>query len=314
MSYRLNDGEASGDAVRRIAREQLESAVGEATDTELARDEAVHQVRKRTKKVRALLRLARDGLGDLYKRENAFIRDAARELSFVRDAASVIESYDRLLARFEGEVSRNELAAVRRALTQRRERVVGDSARLAERLAIFAQSMREALGRIDSWPLDESEFELLRGGLVAIYKRGRNAMRVAYEDGTAESFHEWRKQAKGHWYHLRVLEPVWPDVLQTRKAQTDLLCDLLGQEHDLGVLRGVVHEQSDRPGVADRLSRLDAMIDTHQRELRDRARLLGFRIFADRPKALGTLLASYWEAWRLESGTRSEADSSHAYT
>ena len=46
----------------------------------------VHDVRKRCKKVRGLLRLVRPGLGPDYRRANADVRDAARELSSLRDA------------------------------------------------------------------------------------------------------------------------------------------------------------------------------------------------------------------------------------
>ena len=35
------------------------------------------------------------------------------------------------------------------------------------------------------------------------------AMDAAAKDPTADNFHEWRKRVKDHWYHSRLLWPVW---------------------------------------------------------------------------------------------------------
>lgn len=69
--------------IRRVARERLLDA-HRRLENKAAEpfDVRVHEARKRTKEVRALLRLARDELGrDTYKRENARLRDAARLLA-----------------------------------------------------------------------------------------------------------------------------------------------------------------------------------------------------------------------------------------
>jgi hypothetical protein len=49
MSYRFEDGESAGEGLRRIAREQVEKALGETLDEDLDRHATVHQVRKRCK-------------------------------------------------------------------------------------------------------------------------------------------------------------------------------------------------------------------------------------------------------------------------
>ncbi len=71
MGFRLQRGEAVNEGVRRIAGEQLEKAIAEIQNTELDRHEAVHQVRKRFKKIRGLIRLVRPAFEETYDRENA---------------------------------------------------------------------------------------------------------------------------------------------------------------------------------------------------------------------------------------------------
>jgi hypothetical protein len=65
MSYRLHFNESLADGVPRIAREQLERAVAQLTAGDAAAADAVHEVRKRCKKIRGLLRLTRGSFGDL---------------------------------------------------------------------------------------------------------------------------------------------------------------------------------------------------------------------------------------------------------
>ena len=60
MSYRLEPQEPLGAGIKRIAREQIDQALEQLTANPENRDEAVHDARKRFKKIRAALRLVRD--------------------------------------------------------------------------------------------------------------------------------------------------------------------------------------------------------------------------------------------------------------
>ena len=114
MGFRLQRGESINEEIQRIAEEQLEKAVAEIQDGELDRHEAVHQVRKRFKKIRGLIRLVRPAFEKTYQRENAMFRDAGREISAVRDAQSLIEAFDRLVpTEPEGKAPRSSRASAR---------------------------------------------------------------------------------------------------------------------------------------------------------------------------------------------------------
>lgn len=84
--------------MRRIARGQIDLAVElleSADGCEL--DEAIHESRKAFKRVRALVCLARDALGDeTYRRENETFRDAGRALASVRDARVMVDTLEDL--------------------------------------------------------------------------------------------------------------------------------------------------------------------------------------------------------------------------
>src|SRR5690242_20693021 len=103
MSYGLTFNETPADAVERVRREQLDKAAEALRDGEDP-VEAIHDARKRIKKTRALLRLARPGLTDgEYRRRNRALRDAGRGMSANRDADVLPETVDLLAERFVGQ-------------------------------------------------------------------------------------------------------------------------------------------------------------------------------------------------------------------
>src|SRR4051794_37864127 len=76
MAFRLKRAERVGKGVKRIVRRQVGEALQGLQKTP-SEDETVHEARKHFKKVRAVLRLVRDEVGDkVYRRENARFRDA----------------------------------------------------------------------------------------------------------------------------------------------------------------------------------------------------------------------------------------------
>jgi CHAD domain-containing protein len=277
--------------------EQIEKAIGEITDDELDRHETVHQVRKRCKKLRGLIRLVRPQFDD-YRRENAFFRDAARELSYVRDSQSIIECFDGLIGHFQEQIDQDAFARVREELVERRQRIADDKVGLDEKLDEFLTKMHEARGRAAYWKIDEDDFSAVEGGLAKTYGRGRKALRDAYEHPSTESFHEWRKRVKYHWYHARLLRQIWPDMMSAWRSASDRLSDLLGDEHDLAVFRQSLCDDPDRFGDDADRQVLIGLIDRRRAELQAEARPLGQCLFAEKSERLSERFACYRKTWK----------------
>jgi CHAD domain-containing protein len=58
----------------------------------------------------------------------------------------------------------------------------------------------------------------------------------ARDERSLESLHEWRKRVKDVWYHLRLLQPVCGRTVRGQAKEASRLADVLGEDHDLGVL------------------------------------------------------------------------------
>lgn len=297
MSYRIEAGEPVEDALRRIAFEQIAKARSDLEDDDPRR--AVHEVRKRCKKLRALLRLVRPAMEGTYQRENAHLRDAARELSDLRDATSLIESFDALMKRFEEEIDPDAYAWVREALLERRAKreAIQD---VGSRLEEMDEALKETRERVDDWSLDGDGGAAAVRGAGRTYGRARKAMHRALEEPTDENLHAWRKRVKYHRYHVRLLAPLWEPVAPALRESAHLLSDRLGDHHDLAVLRATLLDESDRFGPARALEPLLALVDARRLELRVWSLPLGERHHADGKKRWRKRMERWWRAAKHE--------------
>ncbi len=297
MPYRFRADETVQDGVRRCAREQLDDAVEELT-TGVHGDsvEAVHAARKDLKKARSLLRLTRAAIDrDQRRRENKALRDAGRALSASRDAEVMLQALDDLADRFAGQVAQTTFEPIRRHLEAER-----DTARqrmFASGLpGQTAEELKSVRARIEDWPIRRGGWKALEPGLLRSYKRGAKALAVARREPTVEALHEWRKRSKDLWYHLRMLKPLSPGIVGGQAKEAHALSDLLGDDHDLAVLRGTLESGGAR--VAVDLDAVIELIDRRREQLQAEAFLLGERLYAESPKAFGRRLHSYWKVWR----------------
>lgn len=298
MAYRISRKKSVQSSVRKIALEQIDKAIAEINDEELDREETVHQVRKRCKKLRGLIRLVRPSFDD-YKRENTFFRELALDLSYIRDAQVATETFDKLAQGDEAEPhSGTRFANVRKALEERRTRVLTEAVDLDKRLAKSLKKLHRVRRRAKHWKIDDIGFAAVEGGLKKTYKRARKALRQARENPTGENFHSWRKRVKYHWYHDRLLRRIWGPMMKVQCDAGDELGELLGDDHDLVVIRQLFLDREEQYGDERDMKQLIDLIDQRNAELRRQARPLGDRLFAEKLSQLVDRYRCYWKTWR----------------
>lgn len=189
MSFRLQTSESLPAGIKRIATEQIDRALTQLTEAPEGKDEAVHDARKRFKKVRAVLRLVRGEIGqDVYKKENICYRDAGRRLSNVRDSVVMIETLDELTEYFGDQLLDDAFAGVRKALINAhkaaKQRILEQENTPEE----VIETIQNARPRVAQWPIENNDFWALADGLHRVYKRGYNRMAEAYAKPEPEKF------------------------------------------------------------------------------------------------------------------------------
>ena len=293
MAYKFGVEEPVRHAIVRCGREQLDRAVGELSEG-MSDDpvRAIHNARKAIKKERALLRLARGAMpARQRRRENAALREAGRRLSGARDADVMIASIEALSERFSGQLPATTFDAIREHLESRRSSGGGS---LLDARAV--QDLGSVRVRVEDWEITKDGWKAIEPGLTRSYEQGRRAFKRARRSRTLADMHAWRKRVKDLWYHDRLLAPAGGPVLRGQAKDAHRLADLLGDDHDLGVLRETLtHEVIPVPVDVDAVVKL---LDHRHTELQDEALRLGRRVYAEAPKAFRRRVRRSWEAGR----------------
>ena len=296
MKYHLtNDDSDLPDALRRIAGQLLSRAEAELRSTKIDDKKRVHQLRKRMKKLRGLVRLVRPAFKP-YRSENAAFRDASRHLSELRDADVLIATYDAVSASLPPGTDRRPYAPIRRVLTWRSKAIWSD-ADLADRFAAYAAAATEAGTRLPDWTLPNAGFKGAAGGLEKTYRRARTAMAAAKRDRSEPVMHEWRKRVKYHWYHARLLTPMAPEVIGPHSVRAGELSELLGDHHDLAVLDHTLDAVGERSQAAD-IAGFRRALHALQDQLAADAFDLGRDVLGTGPRKLVARWRPYWKTRR----------------
>jgi CHAD domain-containing protein len=296
VPYHLKLGEPVPVGIQRIVREEIEGAVRELIGRgEACRDEAIHEARKNVKKIRGVLRLMRPELGEIYRRENTFFREVGRELSQFRDAGAMIEAFDALREKCRSELGRGRLPSIRRGLIARKKQAEKQGG-IEKVLNGMAVALSRSAKRVEAWPLTSVGFEAIAPGLQATFRSGRKALARARAHPAPENFHEWRKRVKDHWYHVRLLEPVWDSTMPAYERRLKDLETWLGEDHNLVVLHEKVMAEPGFYGREPDIGLFVKLVAKYRKELRGNALALGARIYDEKPSHFTRRVRRQWDA------------------
>jgi CHAD domain-containing protein len=293
MAYRLKRGRPIESELRRIAAKQLGLAITELRAIgDRKSDEAVHEARRRVKKVRALIRLVESTLGRSYGSSNKRLRSVNRLLAPVADGEAVVETLDRLAKRYQNELSHHTLASMRRELVDRRGRI--DRQANADRVLQKGISvLRTELKHVPTWRVNAHGFHAVSRGLKKTVREAKRAMRLAAADPTADNYHVWRRRSKDHWFHVRLLEARCGGALIADERDLEALDDCLGEHHNCALLQTVVSTDA-FPRRRDR-THLLRLLRRYETDLRHEAQVLGRKIYRKRPDEFVKRVRKAWK-------------------
>ena len=291
MAFRLKLREPLPKGLKRVLREQIDSALHMCQNPAKERGVTVHEVRKHLKKLRAAMRLATGAVGkNCHSCENRSVREIGRLISDLRDAQVRLQTFTELRDR-----------AAKRSqelLFPRSEELL-----LLERESFseaFAGWRKEAIPQLESvkarlmeWQLDGLNWQQICGAVAKIYKRGQRGLAKTIADPVSENFHEWRKGVKDIWYQLRILQPLNRVVLEEMAHDAEVLGELLGCEHDLDFLLARLEKEIGDEAFAGELAQLQKLICKRCKRLRRDALELGRRFYAEPAKAFAKRISIF---------------------
>ena len=257
---------------------------------EVGVDTAIHEVRRRGKQARALLRLVRPTIRGEFKDIDRLYRNAGRLLAPARDARIVVDALDDL------GVNDPAAADARSSL---------EASATNEAQAVFhgkdghARNVRRLLGEaVDSArgleiPNEACSFT---GGAARTYREGQDAYFRASKRPSSDAFHTWRKRVKQRRHHVSYL---WDCAPMNSDGHERLyeLSDLLGAAHDLVVFREHLTNIAN-DDVPDEPSQLIIAADRTRVTLETHALQLGDVVYQEDATAIARSLVANWQAWK----------------
>jgi CHAD domain-containing protein len=264
-SERLSDGWL------RTAKRQVQricTGLANSPDEDLLK--ATHDVRKRIKKLRALLRLTRDRIdGPFRRKQNQSLRQISHSLSPMRDATAQVAIWEKLHQHFPEDISAEVFTAVARELSAQEEPSVATAASRKQ----LQKKLQSALKSVKKLPLKKLRKKDLRAGIKRTGRLFREGFKLARKSATDENLHNWRKRAKDLVNQLDILGQTLSVRDSKRVEQLEKLGRLLGDDHDLMILENRLRELD-----AGSHQKLQRPILTWRKQLQKTAFKLGRKI------------------------------------
>ncbi len=244
--------------LQRLARDRVSAALDSLNGSE---SDAIHEVRKRCKELRALFDLAGSG-------PSPHVAKAARSLSSLRDL-EIIGPTLHALGEVEGNAVGQPPAEQRNAALHRAKR-----------------HLRRAGRQLETWR-PPNRLERLIPAFESTYRQGRRRLEGAIEHPTEDHVHALRKPVKRLRHQLEFLQAGNPELLQPTIELAERLGDRLGEHHDLAVTTQYLSG----------IGRSEAVIGSahrRQQQLTEESLELARMLYVETPVSFSSRIAGYW--------------------
>nr|WP_272213582.1 CHAD domain-containing protein [Marinicella sp. W31]MDC2879540.1 CHAD domain-containing protein [Marinicella sp. W31] len=298
MAFALDPEKSFDAAVRKAAISQLEDAVKTLKKQPDGLHEAIHDARKKFKRVRGLYRLIRPIAKDFAEAENARIRDMATDLAGGRDATALIECAAYLRAFLHDGTTDMALARLEAALFARRTSAAVSDTELRQKVKAAIHTCREAIAAIEGADFDEdrtSAAKYLSKGWKKQLSNAQVALMTAQAEGDDDDFHELRKKSQTYWMFCALLSPAWPTALKVKRDGAKALADVLGHEHDLSMLLSLLDDSNALPLNAETLATCRQTATSTRAQLRRRAIKMARKTFGDEAHVEAKIIRTLWK-------------------
>ncbi|NND33778.1 MAG: CHAD domain-containing protein [Saprospiraceae bacterium] len=252
----------------------------------------IHQARRHIKILRATLRLIQFELSpDIYRYENHFYRDIARELSSVRDLTAMMETIEDLIEiDSQGKIKHTYIKLKNHILTERQDYIQSHHNLLAKVHKSLAD--HQILTQDIAWSTHLKR-NLLRS-LQLSYDRAAKRWQISLQNPSPEHNHEWRKKSKYLRYQFLILQNAWLPIFKAWEKETHHLTDLLGQANNLVILEKHLEKS---PLFENHLELIQDVIHGQESKLIESAKDLGTKLFAEKTDAFTRRINVYLSEW-----------------
>ncbi|GAB3560635.1 CHAD domain-containing protein [Spirosoma fluminis] len=301
MAYTFKPEGSIAQNINRILSEEVKAAFEALTKPGQASGETIHSVRKRIKKIRALFRLVRSEQKEKdFQRLNRYYRDIGHQLSQLRDATVMIKTLDKLREAQSASIPTQVFTRLHKVLVDQQDQATKAFFKDPTKIGQLAKAFTQASQRVEGLGKRHNGFQVVAPNLKEIYRRARKALKVSMHNPSIDHLHELRKEVKTLWYHTRLLQPSWPDLLKAYAHEFGRLGELLGEDHDFGVLAQLI--ESDQLWLRNQQTKKRVLQGLHEQRTRLQEQIfpLANRLLAEKPGEFVKRIRLPWKLWQQE--------------
>jgi len=292
--FRIYRYEPLPETFKRVILEQLNHSLSLSAGFSETPDFTTHEIRKSTKRARAVCKLFRQTTNDeLYQSVNNFFGNLSQLLAEHRGSRALMDTLQLLKKEKKTQVISGFIGELNVSLEDRHKNLTKKLFNDEHTDALLAELLTEEIKSIAEAPFFSCDFQQVASGLRKTYGRCRSLLKVAIEMPTTENLHNLRKTVKALWNQYILLRPVWPSYIGAEIHQLDLLAQKLGQEHDLAELERFIRE-NEIGSEGKQLKILLESITWKRLQQQKTSKSLAARLFADKPTDLGRKIGIYY--------------------
>ena len=296
--YRIYRQEAFADTYRRVIGELIRNALNICQGSVEEPDMAAHEIRKGTKRIRAVFRLFRQATGEsTCQRSVEHFSTISGLLAEIRLSKVHV---DTLYAMSKDKRLTLDPLLIERLIRKFRQRHKRLLLVTLERKQVFQQVsnlLTSELNHLETIPVSSCEFGLLANNIRKTYRKGRADLGIMLNQYSPENLHNLRKSVKCLWNQMILIRPVWPSAMGMMINNLDLLAERLGNEHDLDELDLFLSRDLQNKKVPVPFHLTEYIIQKRKHLLKNIIPI-AIRLFSERPGAFAGRLNTYYRVWK----------------
>ena len=294
--FRIFRHEPLSETFRRTVKEQLQQSLLLCAQLPENPDYATHEIRKCTKRIRAIYRLFNPVAGQMWYHQS---RDLYSNLSKVLAAYRISFVNLETMRGFQQDnrtpVS-SEYIAHQISMMEQSHRQLTTSLFHEQRADRYlAATIQAEIKSLAEKPLPACSFDDIAPAFRKTYSQGKKCLDKVLVHPSAEHHHELRKMTKALWNQMILLRPVYPAMMGLVINHLDILAKRLGQEHDLAELETFLNREKNED--TDLRRPLLAFIGKRRFQIQKSLKSLAVRIYADKSAGMIRKIKVYYSAF-----------------
>jgi|WetSurSiteA1Bulk_404760.scaffolds.fasta_scaffold02090_6 CHAD domain-containing protein len=281
--FRLYKHEPLHETFRRVVNNQLQQSLLLSGQFRENPDYVTHEIRKSTKRIRAVYRLFRKAAGnELYLHGREIYRDLSYFLAPHRLSVVYCDMLKMIAEDKKMPIKPAQIERLIKDMEHRHREITASLIKKHHAENYLSGLLSAELKSNADRPLPSCNIHDLTPGLKRTFGLGKKCVDQAINQPTAENLHELRKIVKSLWNMLILIRPVWPSYYGFQVHQLDTLAQKLGLEHDLAELEKILLGENLLKDKPHGLLLLD-YISGKRQQIQKSVLPLAQRLYADKP-------------------------------